>query len=102
MQMSLQRCLRWCDLDVLDRDRVGIVFTLVGRIVAHDEIPLLLRIHHVYVSCRCREGRGRGLSMCKKEELFGAETGVVWARPSPQWRRRLSRPSPSGRAPVWG
>ena len=75
MQMSLQRCLRWCDLDVLDRDRVGIVFTLVGRIVAHDEIPLLLRIHHVYVSCRCREGRGRGLSTCKKGELCGAETG---------------------------
>ena len=78
MQMSLQRS-RWCDLDVLDRDRVGIVFTLVGRIVAHDEIPLLLRIHHVHVHVMfmfmCREVRGRGLSTCKKGELCGAETG---------------------------
>ena len=39
----VQRCLRWCDLDVLDRDRVRIIFTLVGRVVAHYETLLLLR-----------------------------------------------------------
>ena len=55
----VQRCLRWCDLDVLDRDRVGIIFTLVGRVVAHDEPLLLLRIYITWLS---GAGKGEGVA----------------------------------------
>ena len=55
MQMSLQRCLRRCDLDVLDRYRVRIIFTLVGRVVAHDNEALLLGIYITWL-----KGAGKG------------------------------------------
>ena len=61
MQVSVQRCLRRHDLDVLDRDRVSATSTHVGRVVVHDEGR---RGRSLLLLCtsrgeRCREGGGR-------------------------------------------